>query len=117
MSPEPELGLRMIEAVRASGFDVDREYASPSAMIVAVRRMDGFAADAELSREEESCLLENFRQVVLQTMRSGQVRSIANQSRRPRWRYLRVASPAAADGYSAALSLAGIEVPAWLRRG
>ena len=115
MTRDLKAGLSMIEAVRASGFDVGRVYASPSAMIEAVRRMDDLVGDAQLSKEEENCLLENVRQVVLQTMRSGQLRSIENQAQRPRWRFLRAASPAAADGYAAALSLAGIEVPAWLR--
>jgi hypothetical protein len=83
-------------------------------MIEAVRAMDALPNDAQITSDQANCLLENFRQVVLQTMNSGQVRSIESQARRPRWRFLRAAAGDAADAYSAALRLAGIEVPPWL---
>ncbi|MFN0145521.1 MAG: hypothetical protein ACKVT1_03345 [Dehalococcoidia bacterium] len=109
-----ELGRALVRAIEANGFDLTVQYGTGDEMRRCVALLDDPEFDGTLDAEMRRGLLENFRAVVVGTMATGLRSSILAVSKRPRWRYLGQASPAAAAGFAAALRMAKLPVPAAL---
>lgn len=110
-----ELGAELRRIVESSSIDLATAVASREVMFVAIRQLDNLPAEAEVDAQQSAGLLENFRLMVIVTLGSGRVDSIAGQARLPRWRFLHQASPACARAYVTALIAAEIEPPPFMR--
>ena len=112
MAETPE---ELIELAARFGFDISHPYCDRADLVRAVRELDALAAGGTLTDTHRLALRENVRRVLLRTAAAPRpVPSLAAQSRLPRWRHLRTASPEGADVLAGVLLWGGIEVPEWL---
>ena len=111
------LGDELRQICEAAGFRLDLEYATQAAMIRGIREIDDIRSGDQLSPDQRAALIENLRLVVIKTCTNGFLPSVRAQSMLPRWRFLRAASPSAADAFAAVLTRLTLPIPASLMQG
>ena len=107
---------RIARIAQDAGFDITIQVASDGDMRDGIRQVERLEHGVALTELQRLGLIENLRLALQRTAsKEGAAGSVLAQSRLARWRFLRAASPAAADAYVAVLGHFGLNVPDYLR--